>query len=102
MLAGPDFEYLNPKGVIPQESILRVGEQVRPQFKKSAAGGEDSKGNGFKGAAAVAAAGAGAAGAAATIAKNGDEAAEEAAEESAQESDDDEEMLKGNLAELEG
>ncbi|PWN35087.1 pseudouridine synthase, partial [Meira miltonrushii] len=29
VLSGSDFEYLNPKGVIPQSAILKVGEQQR-------------------------------------------------------------------------
>lgn len=29
VLSGTDFEYLNPKGVIPQSAILKVGEQQR-------------------------------------------------------------------------
>lgn len=37
VLSGPDFEYLNPKGVIPQGAILKVGEHVRPQYTKRGA-----------------------------------------------------------------
>lgn len=68
VLTGPDFEYLNPKGVIPQNAILKVGEHVRPQLsKKDAVAGDQANG---------------------------------AADHS--DDDDDEALLHGNQAELEG
>lgn len=66
MLSGDDFEYLNPRGVIPASAILKVGEQVRTLGKKAK---EDDK---------------------------------DAPDDVEQESDDDEELVRGNQAELEG
>jgi hypothetical protein len=44
VLPGDDFEYLNPKGVIPTCAILKVGEQVRAQpNKKGEKSGEKSE-----------------------------------------------------------
>lgn len=41
VLSSDDFEYLNPRGVIPNSAILKVGEQVRKSSdKKSTAATE--------------------------------------------------------------
>lgn len=78
-----DFEYLNPKGVIPPPSILKVGEQRR-------APGGQPKGSQTDLAAAI-------------PGKGADGLAEEDREEIRGESDDEEELLRGgNQAELEG
>lgn len=34
VLSGDDFEYLNPRGVIPACAIIKVGEQKRPANMK--------------------------------------------------------------------
>lgn len=34
VLTSDDFEYLNPKGIIPAKAILKVGEQVRTHVSK--------------------------------------------------------------------
>jgi tRNA pseudouridine38-40 synthase len=74
VLTGTDFDYLNPKGVIPQSAILKVGEHVRPQVSKRSKEDDGQVDGG-----------------------NGDG-------EDMHKSDDeeDEELLRGNQAELEG
>lgn len=74
VLSGEDFEFLNPKGVIPTCSIIKLGEHVRkPPGKKVDEGGSDAKAS-----------------------------AEEEDGDIKGESDDEEELLKGKAEELEG
>lgn len=73
VLTGTDFEYLNPKGVIPQSAILKVGEQVRTSLPKRSKEADDDGGGG-----------------------GGEEDLQKSDDE------EDEELLRGNQAELEG
>lgn len=72
VFVGPDFEYLNPRGIITQSSIIKVGEQHR--MHDEAAKKKQDK----------------------------EKKEEEAAAAQEESDDDDEALLKGNQAELEG
>lgn len=72
VLSGDDFEYLHPKGIIPASAIIKIGEQKRPANQKASNGGP----------------------------KNHQEAAVE--EEYKRESDDEDNLLQGDQADLEG
>jgi hypothetical protein len=72
VLSGDDFEYLHPKGIIPASAIIKVGEQKRPANQKSS---NDKP-------------------------KTEQEA--EAEEEYKRESDDEDNLLQGDQADLEG